>query len=686
VAAQPELRPGARVALLGREDAVRGQLRAALAEAGADIVFEGELGTASVAVLRDAGVATLIVNLEPGTEDGLERIDALLDDPSVQVVFNESEATRALSGWDLARWARHLVAKVLGHGDATPPPPPGAEALPLRDLLPQPRMAGVPAPELGPGDLASIADEARSRSIEVPQGELPPAPGDDAPAAGDPADESGGLQIAIEREPAEPEAAFEVTAVVLERPTSEAADGDYGLDVDSIAIAVEPLGELAARAPRRLGPDEPTVVLSRAELHQQLAVDGQATSVPQPGRRLGPDEPTTVLDIAEIEAGLAALDADAVAVAVQPASDAYIANDDAALLDKELEGLLALDDNDLGALPKVEEPSFDLAHDDEVAALAAQLDALAEGLPGAVDTGSGLDFDFRDRAAPAGAAEGAVPASRRGEADRTPAAPPVSPEKRAGGGFGELSLLDLDADYGSTAAPANKGAPETGYDFSGLSLSLEPLDDPAAAEAPGADATPPAVAAGGIPRVIVLGASIGGPDALRSFLSAIPAGFPALFLLVQHLENGFFSRLAQQLQKACPLSVRVADDGAGPAAAGQVIVIPSNARYAVDREGGIERHDYTEPPRYRPCIDDVFRAAADAFGADTLAIIFSGMAGDAVEGASYVTSRGGEVWGQDPQSCVVSSMIDGARARGVVEFIGSPRELAERCIARFGRR
>jgi chemotaxis response regulator CheB len=61
------------------------------------------------------------------------------------------------------------------------------------------------------------------------------------------------------------------------------------------------------------------------------------------------------------------------------------------------------------------------------------------------------------------------------------------------------------------------------------------------------------------------------------------------------------------------------------------------------------------------------------------------MAGDAIEGAVYLTSQGGEVWAQDPASCVVSSMVDGARARGVVEYIGSPRDLAERCVAQYGK-
>ena len=187
-----------------------------------------------------------------------------------------------------------------------------------------------------------------------------------------------------------------------------------------------------------------------------------------------------------------------------------------------------------------------------------------------------------------------------------------------------------------------------------------------------------------IPRVIVLGASIGGPDAVRTFLGGIPEGFPALFLLVQHLENGFFERLAQQLQKSAKLPVRVPDP-ATPARAGEILVIPAQQRVRIETDGQITLGEHLAPPKYTPSIDDVLRDTADRFGSAATAIIFSGMAGDAIEGAVYLTSLGGEVWAQDPSSCVVSSMVDGARARGVVEFLGSPRELAERCVEKYGK-
>ena len=79
---------------------------------------------------------------------------------------------------------------------------------------------------------------------------------------------------------------------------------------------------------------------------------------------------------------------------------------------------------------------------------------------------------------------------------------------------------------------------------------------------------------------------------------------------------------------------------------------------------------------------------AVAWGDATPLAIFDALGdppGDAIEGAVYLTSVGGEVWAQDPASCVVSSMVDGARARGVVEFLGSPRELAERCVEKYGK-
>lgn len=671
MAAQLEASAPPRVALLGRDDDVRAQLRAALSEAGAEIVHEGDPREVAAEALLGAAAGTVIVNLDAGLEDAIEHLDALFDAPGVQVVFNESEVTQRLSGWDLSRWARHLVAKVLGHGDATPPPPPGSESLPLRDLQPEPRRPGMQPVEPDHSALDAQIDEEVRLSVEVVPASRLPQDQEALPAIEE-------VVIDIELEDAEPELDFDIPSVAIEKPTSDSAsaaylDKDEVLEIDDFELV--PHDELPG-APRTLGPDEPTVVLSRDELHRQLAVEaGEAVEDLLTPRR-GNDAPTVVLERADLEASLEALEQDSIELDVAPASAAYVdpADDETLSIDPvEIEGLLDFDDEaTLQSLSSThDEEEVDLGLDADVAALAAQLDALAEETPGGrVDEFDGpRDFDELSMDLDVETGTDTEPASLGSPQAARGDAAPSSPPARAG--FGELSLADLDAEPAPAAAATEPVG--SSFDFDSLKFSLAPLE--------GEEAPP-----GTIARVVVLGASIGGPDALRSFLGAIPAEFPAVFVLVQHLENGFFERLAQQLQKASALQVRVAADGAEPARMGEVLVLPSDARYSVARDGRIEREEYAEPPRYKPCIDDAFRAAADAFGRDTLAIIFSGMAGDAVEGASHVTAMGGQVWGQDPESCVVSSMIDGANARGLLEVIASPRELAEQLVARFGRR
>jgi len=80
----------------------------------------------------------------------------------------------------------------------------------------------------------------------------------------------------------------------------------------------------------------------------------------------------------------------------------------------------------------------------------------------------------------------------------------------------------------------------------------------------------------------------------------------------------------------------------------------------------------------------VMRDVADEFADKASAIVFSGMALDAVEGSRYLSARGGAVWVQDPQTCTISTMVDSVRQTGTVAFVGSPQQMAARMIADFG--
>ncbi len=191
--------------------------------------------------------------------------------------------------------------------------------------------------------------------------------------------------------------------------------------------------------------------------------------------------------------------------------------------------------------------------------------------------------------------------------------------------------------------------------------------------------------ASGICNIWVLGASIGGPEAVREFLAALPPATPALFLLAQHMGADFLDLMVQQLARATPMPVRAVGDG-DIARHGDVLVVPLAERLLVDPDGRIHLETAVEASPYSPSIDRVMRDAADRFGPAAGAIIFSGMANDAVEGATYMRERGGTIWVQDPATCVISSMVDGAQDAGVVSFVGAPAELAQELAAELARR
>jgi len=91
-----------------------------------------------------------------------------------------------------------------------------------------------------------------------------------------------------------------------------------------------------------------------------------------------------------------------------------------------------------------------------------------------------------------------------------------------------------------------------------------------------------------------------------------------------------------------------------------------------------------ERTAYSPSIDLVLRDVADQFGDKAGAIIFSGMAQDAITGSTYLKGRGGVVWTQDPNTCTISTMVDAVTQTGAVTFSGSPQELAAKMIADYG--
>ncbi len=114
-----------RVALLAREGKAREQLRGALVSAGAQIALESNPNVLDVQVLSASRPHAVLVALEPAIEDALLRLDPVLSDPGLTLIYDEVDLASSREGWDAQRWSRHLSAKLHGHGDVLPP---GAEA------------------------------------------------------------------------------------------------------------------------------------------------------------------------------------------------------------------------------------------------------------------------------------------------------------------------------------------------------------------------------------------------------------------------------------------------------------------------------------------------------------------------------------------------------------------------------
>ena len=686
------------VALLGRDDGARQQLRQALQELGAAVAFEADSKGATASTVLGHQPNVVIVNLEEGADDDIDHLQALFDAPGINVVFNDADVSRNLEGWDLARWARHLAAKVLGHDDTMPPPPEGSSrpsparssaAAAASTTVSGVSQAGFAAPR---ASVVAEIDDHVAVVVDVvevvqpePQLDLAAALGlVDAPASVTetsvltPIELSGLQPVPGLDEPAE----LPSTVPTVDFPAS------FEVDVSSIELAMT---IDAGTAPERLS-TTPEPLASDSFAAEELAeheIDFDFSF-----DEASP-ESAAASDLSAEDSSIAVRSELAPVVGEDPADDFDwdIDNTAASVPDAGLTHADARDDAEDVSLPTLDwsgDQSGEVQGDDpdlldaEVAALAAQLDAFE------VDSADGpkvQDLQFEDVH---------VPDVPEVVAD---AQAPTKPA--ATSSFGELSL-NLSGEI-QVATPSRVAG--SGFDFSKVAdLGLEPIDEAASdsvdpllvamglAEAPtleefyqaedGKIAQSSAVASS-IPHVVVLGASIGGPDALRSFLAELPQNFPALFLIVQHLESGYFERLAQQLQKATTVPVKLASANM-QAKAGEVLVVPANEHFSLETSGRVVFRPHDAPPHYTPSIDAVLRDVADHFGKRATAVIFSGMAGDAVEGAVYLTSKGGEVWAQDPQSCVVSSMVDGAKARGVVEFTGSPRELAARCISRFG--
>lgn len=172
--------------------------------------------------------------------------------------------------------------------------------------------------------------------------------------------------------------------------------------------------------------------------------------------------------------------------------------------------------------------------------------------------------------------------------------------------------------------------------------------------------------------IVLIGISTGGPQALTSLIPLLPADFPVPLAIVLHMPVGYTEMYARRLNEISLLNVVEARDG-DLIQAGTVFVAPAGRHLTFTRKSGsIVAHLDARPfdTLHRPSVDVMFESAAQVYGERVLGIVMTGMGSDGKQGAAWIKSRGGKVYTEAEETCVVYGM-----PRSVVEAGLSDRSI-----------
>jgi two-component system, chemotaxis family, protein-glutamate methylesterase/glutaminase len=186
-------------------------------------------------------------------------------------------------------------------------------------------------------------------------------------------------------------------------------------------------------------------------------------------------------------------------------------------------------------------------------------------------------------------------------------------------------------------------------------------------------------------RVVAIGISTGGPNALQYLFSQLPADFPGTLLVVQHMPEGFTEMFARRLNESSAIEVKEAQSG-DLLLAGRALICPGNRHLRVRRMEHGDVAILVDQPRvngHRPSVDVLFQSIAQEFGSKSLGILMTGMGEDGAAGLGAIQTVGGFTIAQSPETCVVDSMPRAAIQRGfaarVVSLSGLAAILQSKC-------
>jgi two-component system chemotaxis response regulator CheB len=185
-------------------------------------------------------------------------------------------------------------------------------------------------------------------------------------------------------------------------------------------------------------------------------------------------------------------------------------------------------------------------------------------------------------------------------------------------------------------------------------------------------------------KLIIIGASTGGTEAIKDFLIQLPPDCPGI-LITQHMPEGFTRSFANRLDKLCRISVKEAEGGER-VLPGHAYLAPGHSHLLLERSGAnyMTRLDQGPPVnRHRPSVDVLFNSAAASAGKNAVGVILTGMGKDGAAGMLKMKEAGAYNLAQDEASCVVFGMPKEAIAIGATHDVGPLHELPGRVLEFF---
>ena len=185
------------------------------------------------------------------------------------------------------------------------------------------------------------------------------------------------------------------------------------------------------------------------------------------------------------------------------------------------------------------------------------------------------------------------------------------------------------------------------------------------------------------PRIVVVGASAGGVQALSALVKELPGDLPAAVFVVLHIPPHATSHLPAILTRSGQLPAAHAVDGE-PIVPGRIYVAPPN-RHLLVREHHVALSTGPRENHARPSVDALFRTAARAHGSATIGIILSGALHDGAAGLLAIKSRGGVAMVQDPRDAIIDGMPRAALKLAEADFVGTVDQIGGELVARLFR-